>query len=407
MTQAIGVEVGCPFTPAMLKKVAYAGARSASFVEATKDLEALAEVPVSRERVQRWTKRVGEERVDEVEDSARRYQELPLPEQQRSPREQVPPVACVMPDGGRIQIRPRDESREGDGEASKRYWRESLVGCCLSMTSQEHSADPSPRIPKTFVDPARMSDLSREIKGFSGDRAMDEEPPKGAPDDREGRPQTLVKSVVATRGGQETFGRRLVAAAYARGFHAAPRKAFVADGAASNWTIHRKHFSHYTPIVDFTHAICYVYAAAMAGRGGSSAWNDYVAWAQWLWSGQVDQLMAAVRQRSEQLGRPPDDDETSPAAVVAKTLGYLKNQRSRMKYDQYRKLGLPITSSHIESTIKQINRRMKGTEKFWDQGAEPLLQLAADHLGETPDLERFWNRRRHSLQATRTYQYAA
>ena len=47
---------------------------------------------------------------------------------------------------------------------------------------------------------------------------------------------------------------------------------------------------------------------------------------------------------------------------------YLKNQRSRMNYAEYRKLGLPITSSHIESTIKQINRRMKGTVTpavFW------------------------------------------
>jgi hypothetical protein len=77
-----------------------------------------------------------------------------------------------------------------------------------------------------------------------------------------------------------------------------------------------------------------------------------------------------------------------------------------MKYAEYRKLGLPITSSHIESTIKQINRCVKGSEKFWDQGAEPLLQVAADHLSETNDLEQFWKRRRKSLQTTRSYQTA-
>lgn len=403
----MGVEIDCPFTPAMLKKVVYAGSRSASFVEAAKDLEALAEAEVSRERVQRWTKRVGAERVRESEASAESYQGLPLPEQQKSPRSQVPQVGCVMVDGGRIQIRHRGESLEDNKEESKGYWRESLVGCCLSMTSEEHPADPCPTIPKTFVDPERMGDLSREIKGFSGDPEAACEPPEASPDDRDGRPQTLDKSVVATRGGQETFGRRLVAAAHARGFHAARRKAFVADGAASNWTIHRKHFSHYTAVLDFTHAICYVYAAAMAGRTCQSGWSEYVDWAQWLWSGRIDQLIAAVQRRSKQLGPPPDGDETSPAAIVAKTLGYLKNQGTRMKYDQYRKLGLPITSSHIESTIKQINRRVKGTEKFWDQGAEPLLQLAADHLSETTDLDRFWTRRRHSLRPMRSYQAAA
>ena len=403
----MGVDVDCPFTPAMLRKVVYAGAQSASFVQASKDLEALAETKVSRERVQRWTKRVGAERVREAERSAESYQGLPLPEQRKSPAGQVPQVACVMVDGGRIQIRHRGDSVEGKDEKSKGFWRESLVGCCLSMTSEAHPTDPCPTIPKTFVDPGRMGDLSREIKGFSGPPVAVDEAPEMSPDDRDGRPQTLVKSVVATRGGPQTFGKRLVAAAHRRGFHAARRKAFVADGAASNWTIHRKHFSHYTPVLDFTHAVCYVYAAAMAGRASRRAWRDYLDWAQWLWSGRIDRLIAAVEARSKQLGPPADGDETSPAAIVAKTLRYLNNQRARMKYDQYRKRGLPITSSHIESTIKQINRRVKGSEKFWDQGAEPLLQLAADHLSQTPELDRFWSRRRHCLQPMRSYQAAA
>ena len=78
-----------------------------------------------------------------------------------------------------------------------------------------------------------------------------------------------------------------------------------------------------------------------------------------------------------------------------------------MRYADYRKHGLPITSSHIESTIKQINRRVKGSEKFWDQGAEPLLQLAADHLSETADLDRFWKQRQKRLQSMRCHHTAA
>jgi len=304
----------------------------------------------------------------------------------------------VQVDGGRIQIRDRHAAAEDDAAG---HWRETLVGCCLSMTSDEHAMDPCPTIPATFVDPARMNDLSREIKGFSGDA---DGPPLDSPLDREGRPEVLVKSVVATRQGVEAFGEQLVAQAHARGFHAARRKAFVADGSATNWGVHRKHFSHYTPVLDFTHAICYVYAAAMVGRSGDAAWADYVAWAQHLWAGNTAELIAAVAARAEALGPPGEGDETSPAAIVARTLGYLKNQRTRMNYAQYRKLGLPITSSHIESTIKQINRRVKGTEKFWDHGAEPILRLAADHLSETPDFDRFWKNRKHRLHATRRYQ---
>lgn len=403
MTRAIGVEIDCPFTPAMLRKVTYSGSRSASFVEATEDLEALAETNISRERVQRWTKRVGAECVEQAEALADEYQALPLPEQQKSPTAQVPQVACVMMDGGRIQVRERRQAQR----STKGYWKESLVGCCLSMVSQEHPEDPSPTIPKTFVDPERMHDLSREIKGISASVEGADVPADEFPDDRVGRPEVLVRSVVATRGGQDALGPRLVAEAHARGFQAARRKAFVADGSATNWGVHKKHFSHYTPILDFTHAICYVYAAALAGRSSHTAWDDYTRWAQWLWEGAIDKLIAAVQTRAEELGPPPDGDETSPAAIVAKTLGYLQNQRARMKYHEYRRLGLPITSSHIESTIKRINRRVKGTEKFWDQGAEPLLVLAAAHLSETDRLDRFWRHRRNRLQSMRCYQTSA
>ena len=82
-----------------------------------------------------------------------------------------------------------------------------------------------------------------------------------------------------------------------------------------------------------------------------------------MWEEATEKLIAAVAARSAELGPPAKGDETSPAAIVAETSDCLKNQRPRMKHAQYRKLGLPITSSHIESTIKQINRRMKGTEK--------------------------------------------
>lgn len=384
----------------MLRKVAHAGASSA-FSRAVQDLDALAEISVSREQVRRWTDRVGEERVADAARQAEAYQSLPLPEQRQSPTGQAPAVACVQMDGGRIQIRDRHaapESRTGNG-----YWRETLVGCCLSMTSQEQADDPCPTIPETFVNPRRMYDLSREIKGFSGDAAAAEGPPEDAPGDRAGQPQVLVKSVVATRQGVEAFGEQLVAEAHARGFHAARRKAFVADGSATNWGVHRKHFSHYTPVLDFTHAICYVYAAALAGRNSDTAWQEYCQWAQWLWSGETDTLIAALAARAEELG-PPGPDAASPAAIVATTLGYLQNQRSRMKYAYYRKLGLPLTSSHIESTIKQLNRRVKGTEKFWDHGAEPILRLAADRLSETNASDRFWKNRKLRIPLTRRYQ---
>ena len=48
-----------------------------------------------------------------------------------------------------------------------------------------------------------------------------------------------------------------------------------------------------------------------------------------------------------------------------------------MKYPEYRRAGLPVSSSMIESLIKEINFRVKGTEKFWNrpEGAEQILQV--------------------------------
>lgn len=387
----------------MLKKVVYAGVQSASFVQATKDLAALAELPVSRERVQRWTKRVGHERLVEAEAGAAAYQALPLPEQRCDRRGPVPQIACVQMDGGRIQVRPRGAPAETKG-----YWRETLVGCLLSMVGAAHAQDPCPELPRTFVDPRKMADLGREIKGFCSAGDLDEKPPDETDDDRLGRPRPLVRSLVATRAGVDVLGPRLVAAAHARGFHAAPRKAFVADGSATNWGVHRKFFSHYTPILDFTHAVCYVYAAAMAGRSATDGWKVYVPWAQWLWAGDTAALMAALEARSQELGPPSEEaPETCPRRIVAEALRYVENQQARMNYAAYRRQGLPITSSAVESAIKQVNRRMKGTEKFWDQGAEPLLQLVADHLSETQDLPRFWRRRCQRLAPSRSYHAAA
>ena len=57
----------------MLKKVVYAASRSTSFVEAVNDLQALGELMISRERMQRWAKRIGRQRVAQFLDFVRSH----------------------------------------------------------------------------------------------------------------------------------------------------------------------------------------------------------------------------------------------------------------------------------------------------------------------------------------------
>jgi hypothetical protein len=282
------------------------------------------------------------------------------------------------------------------------------------MTSEESAADPCPPIPEGFVNPLRIIKLARELKKgcAAGEDAVADpadsegdspsEPPEYTP------PAVRVKSMVATRHPAESFGTILAAAARARGFYGARRKAFVADGAETNWTTQKRWFNDFTAILDFIHALSYVFAAAMAGRGFAAGWEAYVRWISWVWQGQVVEVIKELEQRQAELGPPAaDESESSPKQVVADALRYLTNNQHRMRYDEYRRLGLPITSSHVESTVKQFNRRVKGTEKFWsEEGAEALLQLRADYLSETEPMETFWEDRQAQATGRRCYRRA-
>jgi len=388
----------------------YAGTNSSSFEQASADLQEEAELAISAQRIMRATKRIGGERIEQRETEIQTWQQLPLPEQQSSPREHIPAVAVVEMDGGRIQIRERKPLEEEAKQEEDRsgHWRETKVGCLLTIASEVFAEDPCPMISKVFVDPRRMRKMVREIKGFCAAEDEESAHSEATSEPRRGQPEVLVRSVVATRQDVHALGKQLAAAAWQRGFAAAPRQAFVGDGQEANWTVHRTRFSHYVPILDFIHAICYVFAGALAGRGLREGWPVYAQWAQWVWSGQVERVIDALQVRQNELGVPQKDEEESPRAKVADALRYLKNQKPRMRYDEYRRQGLPITSSHIESTIKQINRRVKGSEKFWSGvGAEALLQLSADYLSETKPLTTFWRERASRATGQRCYQSAS
>ncbi len=153
-------------------------------------------------------------------------------------------------------------------------------------------------------------------------------------------------------------------------------KVFIADGSATNWGLWQRHFQHlgFVPVLDFMHALTDVYSAAMAGRSRDEGAPVYIRWITWVWQGEVTRVIAELAARAVELGSPPPNaSDTDPRQVLADSITYLTNQPSRMNDPTYRKMGLPITSSHIESTVKQIRRRVKGSEKFGTElGGEAL-----------------------------------
>lgn len=394
-------------------------ASSSSFDEASNHLGVLAEVDVSAKRIGRVVTRIGNERIAEVHQQARDYEALTLPARQQSPVDIIPDLVCVQVDGGRLQIRDRKVPARDPEDSSSTFWRESKVGALIKMQGNVYEQDPCPNIPRLFVDAQRISRLTREIKGFSGDRGerCEGEPATNsaandcliASDELHAstRPEPLVRSVVASTKPIGEFGKLLVGQAYQRGFMAASRKAFVCDGMACNWTLQEKHFSRFTPILDFVHALCYVYHAAIGGEVSLQAWDRYCLWAQLLWAGKPEELLKEMKKWQVQIGEPEaTDNDSSPRQLLADAIRYVTNQKMRMSYSEYRRDGLPITSAYIESTIKQVNRRVKGTEKFWSINADPILQLRADAISETQQIEGFWKIRPKNLPSFTHYKMA-
>jgi hypothetical protein len=114
------------------------------------------------------------------------------------------------------------------------------------------------------------------------------------------------------------------------------------------------------------------------------------------WRGQVGEVIEELREHQTQFGEPPDDAaHDDPREQLRLIVGYLENNRHRMRYDEYRREGLPTTSAWMESAVKEMNYRVKGTEMFWNNpdGAEAILQIRAAALSDDDRLIRFLTRR--------------
>jgi hypothetical protein len=112
----------------------------------------------------------------------------------------------------------------------------------------------------------------------------------------------LSREVVASGQDADSFGRLLEYRAWTSGLHVAECGAFVADGLQVNWTIHARHFSHLTGVLDLMHALSYAWRAA-AGLSDPAAYRRF---ARAIWEGRVDAVIEELRGHLERLGPPPE-----------------------------------------------------------------------------------------------------
>ena len=359
---------GRGYSPLVLEQIVTAGGAVKSYEVASVLLETLAEVEVSPRHLNNLTCMVGKELATQTEQRTEAYRNAPLPRHPNQPETPME-LATVACDGGRMQTR-LAEAGPGVHDA---HWRETKNAGFFRMKTQSYEVDPHPQLPRCFASREHMSHL---LTGVPEEMDFTQPIPSSDPTP-DWRPQSLFRTCLSSLSDSESFGLMMAAEADARGMFAARRRAYLGDGQAYNWTIQRKHFPTFEPIVDFIHSLEYLYEASRAIHlQEDAAWNVFQAWAEKTWQGGVDAIVTELRETLAEL--PEHEQECRD--VVTTTLTYLENNRTRMDYPRYRREGLPVSSALIESLIKEINYRVKGTEKFWndnERGAAILHVRAA------------------------------
>ena len=379
------------YTPLVIAKATHAINDTRSFKSASGNLHHVGGLDLSAKTLQRLAGDIGAELAErrDTKDADNALTAKP---------DKPPQLAVVEVDGGRIRTR---EPGHGQGvHRTGNGWREYKAGVLIDVMLKTLHEDPRPNPPPCFLSPEHVGKLL-EVAALSvaappgsddeaaadanrnsnaKDNAADDTPESGRLD----RLERGVRTVLASMSCSDEFGRQMHREATRRLFFDAPMQAFLGDGLPWNWTIWRRHFPTFEPILDFIHALSYVFKAARAVHEKEpDAWSQYEVWMTGCWRGEVLQVLSEMRVHQDRIGKPPEDcEDTDDRKVLATSIGYLESNASRMDYPRYRELGLPITTSWMESCIKELNYRVKGTEMFWNDpsGAEAILQIRSAGL---------------------------
>lgn len=373
-------------TPLLVQRVTVAAAESRSFQRAAIVIEHVAGQGVSAKTIERVVHDVGRE-------LAERRDANPKTDDALAKRPESPPeLAVVECDGGRIRTR---EPGRGPGvHRTTEGWRESKNACLIRASRTVWDHDPQPEPPASFRDPQHVARIAQtqalSVAAAQGVSTAGTATPTGPDPDpfptADWRPVRLVRTVLGSVACSKDFGQQMTREANRRRFGEARAKVFLGDGLAWNWSIWKSHFADYTPILDFIHVLSYLFLAAKAVHHQTEdTWDQYLVWMRAAWRGETEQILDELRAwQAKQGPAPPEAPDHDPRVILATTLTYLGNNQGRMKYPAYRQAGLPVTTAWMESLVKEMNYRVKGTEMFWNdpEGAEAILQVRAASLSD-------------------------
>jgi hypothetical protein len=294
-------------------------------------------------QLERWMLRLGGRLVRERDAAVAASEQGLLPKTAANP----PELLVIGMDGGGVQM------REKDVETQSR-WKEDKV---LTVTSY--------------------------LKG----------------DGKEREPEALLTTYAATMSPADAFGALVRVEAERRQWRNATEVLVLAD--LGNWIdplVEREFTKIHQRIADWSHAKEHLYAAARATANGLATPETKIMaerWTKLLWDGKVAEIISELKAASEKLGIPAKQDgKEHPRRVLHQNAGYFERNKDHMDYPAYRAKGWPIGSGNTESGVKLFNKRVKGTEQFWQpDGIEAMLTLRALYLSEDERWAAYWRSR--------------
>ena len=189
---------------------------------------------------------------------------------------------------------------------------------------------------------------------------------------------------VAQLGEQDAFVEQVSAALNVEKAAGARQVVYIADGAPENWNLATKACPGATQILDWYHAVENVMKCgkALLGEQNEAALACWEVGAKVLLAqGQIEPL---VKTLMEVIGPQTTEDELS---ALENLVRYVRNNQSRMKYDEFREKNLLIGSGPIESAQHHVIQiRMKRTGQHWsNRGARQMARMRAAYRTAGPE----------------------
>lgn len=207
--------------------------------------------------------------------------------------------------------------------------------------------------------------------------------------DEKGRPVRDPDSTTFTGAieSAEKFGWRIYGEALRRGLRDASRVVIIGDGAEWVKNLADTHFPGATHIIDLYHAKEHVsnLCKLLFGNDERRIIRHRTRWWTYLDYGKVEKI---TRQAERKL---PGNHEIKKEAL--REISYLKKNKQRMRYKDYRAAGLFVGSGVVEACCKSIiGGRLKRSGMEWTvRGANAIISLRC--MIKSGRFEDYWSER--------------